>query len=311
MKTLLFGIAATALVVCIGWSQQMKTDVVWAPKTKPFPYTAPHKPITKLAEVKAAHAKEKSWHHLVVNDEHLSSEWVQDVPGTKAPKQFHPDTREWWVIQEGQIRFEIEGQEPFVAAKGSMVQVPMQTFFSFETVGDKPSLRFQTNVVNARTLYAKEADPGSLPKMANYDYVPVRVARRVGYYDHGNKPHVTYDTIAKEIDEGKLKGTIRIVEDDRGTANFIYGRESALPPINPADKGHYHPESAEYWLVMSGHIRYPIEGQGVIVAGEGDVVYVPKFTYHAPRWYGDGPSCRLAMNGYPQIAHLFEAKRTE
>ena len=311
MKPLFFGIAATALAVCFAWSQQTSTDIVWAPKTKPFPYTAPHKPHTKLAEVKAAHANEKSWRHLVVKDEHLSSEWVQDQPGAKALREFHPDTREWWVIQEGQIRFEIEGQEPFVASKGSMVQVPMQTFFSFETIGDKPSLRFETNVVNARTLYAKDLDPSSLPKLPNFDWVPVRVARRVGYYDHGNKPHVTYDDLAKQIDEGKLKGTIRIVEDDRGTANFIYGRASALPPINPAEKGHYHPESAEYWLVMSGHIRYPIEGQGVIIAGEGDVVYVPKFTWHAPRWYGDGPSCRLAMNGYPQIAHLFEAKRVE
>jgi mannose-6-phosphate isomerase-like protein (cupin superfamily) len=311
MKPIILGIAATALVVCLAWSQQTSTDVVWAPKTKPFPYTAPHKPITKLADVKAAHAKEKSWRHQVVKDEHLSSEWIQDLPGTKAPRQLHPDTREWWVIHEGQMRFEIEGQQPIIASKGSMVQVPMQTFFSYETIGDKPSLRFQTNVVNARTLYAKDQDPKSLPKMEAYDYIPVRVGRRVGYYDHGNKPHVTYDELAKGVDSGKLKGTVRVVEDDRGTTNFIYGRASQLPPINPNDKGHYHPESAEYWLVMSGQIRYPIEGQGVIIAGEGDVVYVPKFTFHAPRWYGEGASCRLAFNGYPQIAHLFEAKRVE
>ena len=28
------------------------------------------------------------------------------------------DTREWWFIQDGQIRFTIDGQEPFVASKG-------------------------------------------------------------------------------------------------------------------------------------------------------------------------------------------------
>ena len=59
---------------------------------------------------------------------------------------------------------------------------------------------------------------------------------------------------------------------------------------------------------MSGQIRYAIEGQQVIIASEGDVVYVPKFTFHAPRFYGPGPSCRFAMNGYPDIAHLFESK---
>ncbi len=59
---------------------------------------------------------------------------------------------------------------------------------------------------------------------------------------------------------------------------------------------------------MAGQIRYPIETQGVIIANVGDVVYVPKNTFHAPRWWGDGPSCRLAMNGFPGLAHLFEPK---
>ena len=58
---------------------------------------------------------------------------------------------------------------------------------------------------------------------------------------------------------------------------------------------------------MKGQIRYPIENIGVVIATEGDVVYVPPFTYHAPRWWGEGSSCRLAMNGFPYIAHLFEA----
>jgi hypothetical protein len=69
--------------------------------------------------------------------------------------------------------------------------------------------------------------------------------------------------------------------DDRAVANFIYGHEKDLPPVNPKDKGHYHPECAQFWLIMSGQIRCPIEGQGVIIANVGDVVYVPPFTFHA------------------------------
>jgi mannose-6-phosphate isomerase-like protein (cupin superfamily) len=90
-------------------------------------------------------------------------------------------------------------------------------------------------------------------------------------------------------------------------SNIIYGYEKNLPPLNPKDRGHYHPECAEFWLVMAGQIRYPIENVGVIIAEEGDVVYVPPFTFHAPRFYGPGPSCRLAINGYTNIAHLRDA----
>ena len=39
---------------------------------------------------------------------------------------------------------------------------------------------------------------------------------------------------------------------------------------------------------MAGQIRYPIEGQGVVIADEGDVVYVPMYTFHAPRFHGPG-----------------------
>ena len=58
---------------------------------------------------------------------------------------------------------------------------------------------------------------------------------------------------------------------------------------------------------MAGQVRYPIEHAGTFIAEEGDIVYVPIFTFHYPRFHGAGPSCRLAMNGYPNIGHLFAA----
>jgi hypothetical protein len=61
---------------------------------------------------------------------------------------------------------------------------------------------------------------------------------------------------------------------------------------------------------MKGQIQYPMEYAGNIIANENDVVYAPPFTFHAPRFYGEGPSCRLAINGYPNIAHLFDAPET-
>jgi len=277
-----------------------------APKGQAAVYTAPHTPHTKLAELKTKNSGHKDWTELVVNDELLRGEYIASAPGSKVSRRLHPDTREWWIVIEGQIRFDIEGQQPFVASKGSIVQVPMQTMYSMETIGDKPSVRFEVNVANAKTLFPSDVEP---PRLPGFDWVKVRSPRQAGNYLRGNKPHTTFDELAKGLEEGRLKGTIRVVEDDRGAGNFIYGYEKNLPPINPADKGHYHPESSEFWLIMAGQIRYPIEKVGVVIANVGDLVYVPKYTWHAPRWYGPGPSCRFAMNGYPQIAHLFEAKK--
>lgn len=293
-------LAGVALLAAAGVAQEM-----WAPKGEPGIYAAPHRPHTKLSDLKKKHSGKPDWREIIVDDKHLRSEYIQAKPGTKVPRQMRPDTRTWWVIMDGSVRFDIETIDSLTASKGSMVQVPMQTYYSWEVTGNQPALIFETNVAGARTMYESDSN---LPKLPGLSWTKVRFnGRTPGVWARGNKPHVTFDEVAKAIEEGKVKGTQRIVEDDRGTANFIYGYNSKLPPLDPNNKGHYHPEGAEYWLIMKGQIRYPIEKVGVVIAEEGDVVYVPPFTFHAPRWWGDGASCRLALNGFPYISHLFEA----
>jgi quercetin dioxygenase-like cupin family protein len=280
------------------------TQTFYAPKGQAAVYTGPHKPHTKLADLKAKHKGKSSWRELIVDDKHLHSEYLFLPPGAGHPKAMHPDTRAWWVVMEGQVRFTFETREPFIARKGSIVQVPYQTLFEYTVVGSQPALIFETNVAGAKTLYA---NPKDAPAMPGHEWMAVDVrARVIGNWQRNNKPHTTYDELAEKLEKGELKGTLRIVEDDRGTANFIYGYNSKLPPLDGKVRGHYHPEGAEYWLILSGQIRYPIEKVGVIIAQAGDVVYVPAYTWHAPRWWGDGPSCRLAMNGFPYISHLFD-----
>ncbi|MBI4905831.1 MAG: cupin domain-containing protein [Acidobacteria bacterium] len=279
-------------------------QTVYAPKGPPAVYSGPHKPHTKLSELKAKHKGKTMWSEVIVDDKHLRSDYLFLPPGKGHPKAMHPDTRAWWVVMEGEVRFSFETKEPFVARKGSIVQVPMQTFFEYEVVGAQPALIFETNIAGAKTLYADKKDA---PLMPGHEWIAVTPrGRTIGNWTRNNKPHNTYDDLAAKLEKGELKGTQRIVEDDRGAANFIYGHNSKLPPLDEKARGHYHPEGAEYWLIMSGKIRYPIEKVGVIIAEAGDVVYVPAYTWHFPRWWGDGPSCRLALNGFPYIAHLFD-----
>lgn len=286
------------------------TDAAWAPKPKVPPvYAAPHRPHVKLAEVRKKRAGESRWREVVVDDAYLRSAYVQSMPGDRIGPQFHPETRTWWVVLEGELRFTIEGVEPFVAHKGSMVQAPLQTIYSVETTGAGPALRFETEVAGARVLYPGSASPppsSSSAALPGFEWVPVKLGRRKGLWGEGNRPHVSFEEMmaSAKPDERGLS-VQQFVKDDRGASNFISGSEKNLAPLNPKDKGHYHPECSEYWLIMAGQMRYAIEGQGVIIASEGDVVYVPPFTYHAPRFHGPAPAVRLSMNGYPYISHLF------
>ena len=83
-----------------------------------------------------------TWRELLVNDGRLTAEYFSAAPGTRVSRRFHPDTREWFAVVEGEVRVEIEGQEPFTATRGSLVNIPRQTIYSVETIGNcaKPAL---------------------------------------------------------------------------------------------------------------------------------------------------------------------------
>ncbi|HYZ84965.1 MAG TPA: hypothetical protein VE621_11210 [Bryobacteraceae bacterium] len=285
--------------------QKQKEEPSWAPKPKAATgWKAPMKPHTKFSEVVAKHKGKSEWREPIVRDDHFDVDYVQLPVGAQVSSRFKPDTRSWWVVRDGQVRFKIEGQDDVLAYKNSMVQVPAQTLYSMEVVGEKPAIFLEVNIAHAKTLYPKATTP---PQTPGVEWLPVVLRRTPFPYGYSNKPHINLDELAKDP---TYKGS-RFVHDDRGVSNIIYGKASDLPaydPKRPQARGHYHPECAEFWLIMKGQIMYPMEGiKEPIIASENDVVYAPPFTFHAPRFYGEGYSCRLAMNGYPNIAHLFDA----
>src|SRR5579862_8695404 len=167
MRITLLLTAASSLFLTALWSQnngRPGSQLVWAPKPATLtPWNKPNKPHWKLAEILAAHEGQANWKEPIVGDEFLRAEYIQMGPGEKTPRRAHPDTREWWVVEDGQIRFTIGGQQPFVASRGYLVQVPYRTFYSMETVGDKPSLRFEVNITGARLMYPADIAPPPAP----------------------------------------------------------------------------------------------------------------------------------------------------
>jgi quercetin dioxygenase-like cupin family protein len=269
-----------AVFVTVGLAAQAPPpQIVWSPKAvEPGGWTAPHKPHTKLADLLAKHKGQTEWTETLVDDDTLHADYVAMAPG-------------------GQIRFTIDGQQPIVASKGYLVQVPYRTMYTMETVGERPSLRLEVNIAKARKMYPVDATP--VP-VAGINYVKARVAGR-GTYEGNNKPFVDFNAVVAGTDK-----TRQFVNDARGVANIIMGR--GIPPPPPTDKGHFHTESSEFWFILLGQIRYTIEGLPTFVADQGDIVYVPKQRWHLASLAGDGMSARLAMNGYPDLAHSFEER---
>jgi len=307
-RIIVFFLVSVGTVAVGAQSPRPAPTAVWAPKPlAATAYMPPQKPWVKLADLKAKHKGEAGWREIVVDDGRLTGEYVFAAPGTTVGKRLHPDTREWFAVVEGDVRVEIEGQDAFTATRGSLVNIPRQTMFALETVGEKPSLRFVLSVSRAKTLYpreAGEAPPTVTPPPGNA-WMPVTINRTPGQYDEFNKPHLNIHEAAAKND--KYTGG-RFIRDDKSEMLVIYGYEKNLAPLDPSDKGHFHPESAEFWLVFTGQIRYAFEGQQPFVAGEGDVVYVPANTWHATRFFGADSACRLSITEYVGNTLLLEPR---
>jgi mannose-6-phosphate isomerase-like protein (cupin superfamily) len=262
-----------------------------------------------LVDVRAAHQQSKDWRQVVVDDNLVHAEFVSAAPGTKVPARFHPDTRTWWAVVEGQMRVNIEGQPSFLAGKGTMVQVPMQTVFSMEILGAAPALWYEVNVAGAKTFYPGDVKPPELP---GYTFIPVTLRRKPGPWERGNKPHLSLAEVGEHYRAAADRYVgknfeDRFVEDDRAVVNVVYGTEKNMPPYDPKFRGHFHPESSESMLVLAGKFRAAIEGHEPFVAGEGDVIYIPSMLLHNVRIITSDPSCRFVTSGYRNNSHVTPA----
>jgi quercetin dioxygenase-like cupin family protein len=267
----------------------------WAPKPLELPaYVGVNRPHWKLVELLAAHGNDKNWSQTLVEDRHLVASYVSMAPGGRTPRRLHPDTPIFWAVERGQIRFTIEGQAPFVAAKGFLVQVPYRTPYQLETVGDEPSLRLEVAVAGASTLYPLDVKPVPVP---GKQFVEVTMPGR-GQYDEVNRPYLDFPTDV--VRGGRRPGFF--VRDDHVMAVAIRGKGAPPPP--ETDRGHMHLDYGELWLMLEGKTDYLIEGVPFFTAEEGDVVYAPAGRFHRPTFSGSGMSTRLGINGFHSGVHV-------
>lgn len=287
----------------------------WAPKTKGGIYTPPNKPLTKLADLKAKHAGQTNWTEVVVKDSEIQAEYNSAAAGTKFGKRLRPDTGTIMVVIAGDMRFDIEGQTPIAATRGSIVNILRSTVFSYEVKGDKPALWVELNPLDYQTIFP--ADGPQPPAPEDGEVVKIFFPRQAPAYLGLNIPHWNLFEAAKL---GPPSG-YRSVQDHL-FANPIWGYADPNDPENPAKGnpagnrrraapggpvdpkaafGHMHTGPAEFWIVQSGQVTGRFENIGDLLAGEGDLLYAAPMTWHQMGFSGPGLSCRLALGAYDFI----------
>jgi mannose-6-phosphate isomerase-like protein (cupin superfamily) len=293
------GLAALCLTQARAQTPPSPPMFAWSAKpTRLTPYVAPQRPHTKLADVLARHQRQASWSEVIVDDGQMHAEYIQMAPGQKTRTQMLEDHRLGFIVWDGQLKVSIAGQEPFVAAKGFMVQVPFRTPYSLETVGDKPALRFEVKPAVATTAYAADETPP--PAEKGQTWVRTRITEGDTYARERGKPYLDF---FKAV-QGSNAPLGAFMADDRSFLNIVRGR--GVPRQPDWMKGHFHVNYGEFWFIMEGQIGYKIEGLDYFVADPGDIVYAAAGRYHRAQSAGTGMSTRIPINGYPYGAHHYD-----
>jgi quercetin dioxygenase-like cupin family protein len=293
--------------------QSASQKVFYFPKPLvPRPYRAPMRPHVHIAELEARHRGQANWSETVVADHYNHVAVISAAPGSRVAMHLHADSPEYWYIEQGEIRFEIDdppGQPHTINVRaGSLVFCPERMLHSLQVVGAEPAIRVQITLAEASAIYADkpaQAPPGTA-------YMPATVWTYPNPDDVPN-PHGKPDRLSFDLDRllaahaPKREWSDLVIERNRAHANIICADARDVKP-KPGDRGHFH-DFPEMWIVMRGAYRYNIEGEPAFVASQGDIVYAPSTRWHQMLPVSDGAACRLAMTPFPDGNHLFDPPR--
>ena len=275
-----------------------KSILAWASKPADLvPYKEPNRLVYRLADILSAHKGKQSWAQTVVLSRDFIGQWISMAPSEKTKTVFYADDKVFWEVQSGQMRVTIQGQEPFVASKGFLVQVPKRLTYSMETVGDEPVLRFEVRPAGEPPQYPITETPTPVPGVK---YVQA-VYTGHGDYDAINHPFIDFQ---KQIVEGGQKIGVWVRDDH--TFVTILRSAKGIPTPPPTVYGHFHENFPEFWLVIEGTQQFLVEGEKLVTVHDGDLVATPIGRWHRAEPYGDGPSTRLAFIPRPDNLHWYQ-----
>jgi mannose-6-phosphate isomerase-like protein (cupin superfamily) len=301
MKALRPLLAVLLMAAGAAAAQAPPRPVLYAYAPKPAaltPYAGPNRPIWRLADILAAHGKRPRWTQEVLHEADYTVRYVMMAPGDATRPQFWADDRVFWVVLSGTMAVDIQGQAPFEATKGFLVNVPFRNAYSIRAVGDQPVLRAEITRTD-RTPVFPFVEGQSAPAAPDQTYVKTSYNVLPGVYSGANRPYVDFET-AWAKNPANPTGSITWVEDDGSSSFIIRGHGVPTPP--PSNRGHFHVDYGESWLILEGQIDYLIEGEPLFRANFGDFVYVPHGRWHRASFAGDGMDTRMSIT--PRMAGM-------
>ena len=261
--------------------------IVWAAQAEPeTAWTAPNRPVTHLADILKAHKGQQSWEHKVLLTRDYDGRYNSLAPGETTKAQFYADDRCFMWVYSGQMKVTIDGQQPFTATKGFLIDVAPRLSYKLENTGSEPVVFWRVTPAGQLPSYPASETP---TPVKGFKYVQSKITE-TGGYEGVNQPYLDFNAYA--AGGGKSRD---FAYDGHTSAHII--RAGAIKELPPADRwGHFHENMVEAWVVIEGQLDVLVSGKGIVSGQFGDVIMVPTGRWHrATSHPNSGPSTRLAM----------------
>ena len=113
--------------------------------------------------------------------------------------------------------------------------------------------------------------------------------------DKINFSHYKTSNIEKDLDKGSWAK--RLIYNETHSAVLICQKPGET------NRTHFHKNDDEWWVVLSGTIKWWIEDEGEIIAEQGDIIFAKRGKQHKIKTIGSQNSVRLAVS-CPDIPHF-------
>jgi mannose-6-phosphate isomerase-like protein (cupin superfamily) len=277
---------AAALVSAAPLAAQEKSREVWA--AQPIvetPYKAPNRLIWRISDILASHKGQQSWTQAVVRTRDFAGDYVSMAPGEKTKTSFYADDRVFWWVQGGQMLVTIEGQQPFTATQGFLVDVAPRLAFSIENTGSMPVVFFRVSPIGEMPSYPISETPTPIK---GWRFIRASITD-TGAYDKDNQPYLDFN---KDVVAANGKSS-NFVYDGHTSAHVIRGPGVETPP--PTEFGHFHENMVEFWCVLEGKLDVQVSGEKMVTGDVGDIILAPEERWHRATSHPGAPSTRLAI----------------
>ncbi len=152
-------LAATPLLAQAG-GENGPARIVWAAQKVPeTPFVEPNRLIWRIADILKAHQGQQSWEQPVMLTRDYDGRYNSLAPGEKTKAQFYADDRCFMWVYSGQMKVTIDGQPPFVATKGFLIDVAPRLAYSLENTGTEPVVFWRVTPAGQMPSYPSPKRP--------------------------------------------------------------------------------------------------------------------------------------------------------